>query len=257
MESIEQIQYPVDTGETYLAGILFRPCADIGEGRVPAIALCHWLPKGRWDEDEQEAFEGLGRQFALGTGAAVLCFNFRGIGESEGDFGINGWCRDLVCVVDVLCDDPDIGEVWAVGAGVGGSVALNVTAGDARINGVVALGAAPEFAALSLGSDAFFVRARNSGIFRDPEYPQDPHAWRRELIAYSPIHHVRRIAPRPALLVHGARDEIVPVGTAERLVDAAGPTMEKVIVPAGHEVYSSEAAVELTCTWLRSHFKKR
>lgn len=252
---MEQIQYPIDVGEVFLAGVMLRPHADIGEIHTPGIVLCHWLPEGRWSDDEQEAFEELGRQVALGTGASVLCFNFRGIGESDGDFGINGWCRDLVSVVDVLSDDPDIGEIWTVGAGVGGSVALNVAAGDPRIAGVVALGAPAEFAALDLGSDEFFARARSSGIIRDPDYPPDLHAWRRELIAYSPIHHVRRIAPRPVLVVHGARDEVVPIGTAERLVDAAGPSTEKVVVPAEHDIYSDESSVEMACTWLRDQFK--
>lgn len=258
---MEKSEYPIDSEGIVLAGVLYRPGGDDEavhsgptDGAGPAIVLCHWLPKAKWEEEDEAALDLLAERLASGTGAATLEFNFRGIGESEGDFGINGWCRDLVSAVDLAASDASISQIWVVGVGVGGAVALSVAAGERRIAGAATLGAPAEFASMSLGADAFFVRARATEIIRDPDFPPDPHTWRRELIAFAPVHHVRRIAPNPILIVHGARDEESPPVNAERLAEAAGPTAEKVIVPGDSSIYEDVTTVDLVISWLERQF---
>lgn len=248
---MHQSAYAIEGEGPALAGVAFHPVGD-ADGASPVIVLCHWLPKGRWDEDEQEALEAFGSGLAEECGVPVVAFNFRGIGESEGDFGIGGWCIDLRNVIETLSADSDFDRVWLVGVGIGGAVALSVASGEVRVAGVVAIGAPAEFAPLNLASDTFLVRARATDLVRSDAYPEDPHAWRRELIAFAPVHHLHRFAPRPALVVHGSRDEAVPRRSSDQLVEAGGSTFEKVVIPGGDDLYRHQATLELVARWLRT-----
>lgn len=263
--------YPLKVDGLALKAVLYRPDGGAdGEGsgqaggatsaevaKPGALVLCHGLPKARWSVEEEKAYNRAAARLCSLTGMAVLFPLLRGVGGSEGNFGVQGWCRDLTVAIATLDGNSSVDGVWLTGSGVGGSVALSVAAGDQRARGVVALGAPAEFASLSLGSQAFLVRARGTGMIRDDDYPTDPHAWRREFIAYSPVYHIRRIPPRPVLLIHGARDEIVPSQHADRLLEAARESPEAegcaeklIVADAGTDLLNEGRMVEVVAEWL-------
>lgn len=64
-----------------------------------------------------------------------------------------------------------------------------------------------------------------------------------------PLRAVRRLAPRPLLMVHGRDDRTVRPDQAERLYAAAGEPREIRWYPAGH--YLPPAAIQYAAGWLR------
>ena len=64
---------------------------------------------------------------------------------------------------------------------------------------------------------------------------------------------VAKIAPRPLLLVHGGRDEVVNVDHAYRLYAQAGEPKQLVIVNgAGHRLRQDERAMAMVIDWLKT-----
>src|SRR4029078_11048228 len=62
----------------------------------------------------------------------AMTFNFRGTGDSEGDFSLQGWVDDLRNAVGHLLTISEPSSVILVGTNTGGSIAICVGADDPR-----------------------------------------------------------------------------------------------------------------------------
>ena len=79
-------------------------------------------------------------------GYAVLAFDYRGFGESEGERGRlvpQEWAQDVRAAVDRVCVEPDLdaGRVSLLGWGLGGGVVVAAAADDPRVRAVAAVNA--------------------------------------------------------------------------------------------------------------------
>ncbi len=64
----------------------------------PAVIICHGIPgSGAARPADDPGYEKLAEDFAS-DGIAAVFFNFRGCGESGGDFDMMGWTWDLEAV---------------------------------------------------------------------------------------------------------------------------------------------------------------
>jgi len=61
----------------------------------PALCLCHGIPGGGPPDPNDPGYPALAERFSQ-SGFITAIFNFRGTGDSEGNFDIAGWTRDLV-----------------------------------------------------------------------------------------------------------------------------------------------------------------
>lgn len=232
-----------------LAGALFLPP---GEGPHPSLTLCHGIPRGGPPAPGEPGYPDLARHLCA-QGLAVLIFNFRGAGESQGNFDILGWARDLGAAVDYLWarKDLDRGRLYLLGSSAGGAVATYVAARDRRISGLVTL-AAPAHHGRFRDPEAFLHQARRIGIIRDPGFPASVEEWLQGFQEVSPERWAGLISPRPLLILHGDRDEVVPVDNAHRIYRAAGEPKELAIIPgAGHRLRLDPRAVERALAWLQ------
>lgn len=119
-----------------LAGILMLPAGHAPGQRHPAVVICHgrfaikeWVPS-RWTPS------------LLAAGYACLVFDYRNLGESEGDPGTiipQEEVRDVMHAVTFLTQQPEIDpeRIGALGWGLGGGVLLSAAARDERIKAVV------------------------------------------------------------------------------------------------------------------------
>src|SRR2546430_15833007 len=122
-----------DSDGLRLASHLARPP---GFARVPGLVLCHGFPTGpRGGDSSALTYPELAERLARETGWAVLTFNFRGTGASEGDFSLDGWLSDLRHAVDVMSERADVGGVWLAGSSTGGFPLLPPGRPDARGRG--------------------------------------------------------------------------------------------------------------------------
>ena len=182
--------------------------------------------------------EMLGRALFLhDAGYAVLLYDSRGCGESEGTFGVGATEeRDVRGAVDLL-RSRGLHRVAVLGISLGAGTALLAAANDPRIAAVIADSA---WADESFQIDR--MRSVTLGPLTIPLLPYEPWLVDRliggRLEDASPLAHVAAIAPRPLLLIHSNDDEnaTTPPSGAKALYAAAGEPKELWLLPHGGHV---------------------
>jgi fermentation-respiration switch protein FrsA (DUF1100 family) len=161
-------------------------------------------------------------QWLWEAGYSLLMFDFRGCGQSGGDLCTMGLHEpeDVRGALDFLETRPETAGLPAgiLGFSMGGTVAILAAASDSRLQAVATHGA---YATLDrvirqrcirhFGPLAPLVERQTRWIGRR-WFPAE------SVEAVSCLEVVRRIAPRPILLLNGARDPIVPLDNAHRPV---------------------------------------
>ncbi len=220
-----------------------------GEGPFPALCLCHGIP-ARPPDPSDPGYRALAERFTR-EGFLSFIFSFRGAGESEGNLDLLGWTRDLGAALDYLLSlrEVDKARLSVMGFSGGAAVAVYVAAHDPRIKAVVACACPAEF---SFPPEEMVRQAREVGTIRDPHFPPSFEEWARGFKEISPIRFISKISPRPLLLLHGERDELIDPSQALRLYEKAREPKEFILIPgAGHRLRLSREAMEAAARWLR------
>jgi fermentation-respiration switch protein FrsA (DUF1100 family) len=226
----------------------------------PAVCVCHGIPHERLavDSDVRDrGYPGLAENICR-EGFVALIFNFRGTGDSGGNFDILGWTHDLRAAVNYLRSLPEVSSssLSLLGFSGGAAVAVYVAARDKRISSLVACACPAEFDSLIPGGDgvpSLIEHFRRLGVIRDKDFPGSSQDWLDSFRRVSPISCVSRISPRPLLLVHGEQDETVGVGHARRLYARAREPKQIVIIEGvRHQLRQDERAMATVTRWLKS-----
>jgi uncharacterized protein len=176
-------------------------------------------------------------ELLAGAGFDVLAFDYRGYGRSTGRPGEQGTYLDARAALEALRgqDGVDPARVFYVGESLGGAIALEL-----------ALASPP--AGLVLQST--FTSVRDMARLH---YPLIPPALVPD--AYPSLRRIGRLRA-PLLVLHGERDEIVPVMHADALLEAAaGPKRMQHFAGAGHNdlvVGAGPAWVRAISAWARA-----
>ncbi len=228
--------------------------------KQPLLVLCHGIPRAVTAAEENTAAreEKDGGYAALAArcaalGLPVFHFNFRGTGESEGNFDLLGWTRDLSAFLDYWEERGARGGFYLWGFSAGAAVSACVAAADERIGRVILAACPASFRKIfpPEGLEELTLRFRQTGIIRDPAFPADPARWLADIHAVEAVACLDRLAPRPLLLAHGAADELIPLSHAYELFRRAGRRRHLLILPgAGHQLRREKKAVELCLNWL-------
>lgn len=117
---------------------------------------------------------------------------------------------DLSEALSVLADRSEVRDdaLLIGGFSMGAVVALIAGSEDARVGGIVSIAGSPL-------SDLLGIR-----LFGSVSPSEQSRAWAEQ---HDVVRHVDRLAPRPLLLSHGGKDDMVPVGGTLRLYEAAKP----------------------------------
>jgi len=238
-----------DSGGNRLACHLARPP---GVARVSGLVLIHGFPQGpRGAATSALTYPDLADRLAREAGWAVLTFNLRGTGMSEGDFSLDGWLEDAGRAVDTLEERAGVNGVWLCGSHTGGSLAVCLAARDDRIRGVATLGAPASFHEWETNATKLLAHARQVGVIRTPGFPSDMAAWARAFRELDPLECAGKVPPRPLFIVHGRNDDIVPVSDALAYVGEALDSADlRVLEGAGHRLRHDPRAVALLLGWM-------
>ena len=233
---------------------LARPQASAAGGARTRLGLLIAHP---FPEPAQGATRGwstypeLADRLAGESGWVCMTAALRGIGQSEGSFSLGGWLRDLQAALGALLAEPDVAGAWLCGFGLGGALALCLTATDQRVLGVASFAAPADVEDWAADPKRFLEEARAVGVVRDPAFPPDFDRWARELRDTRPLRLVHRIPPRPLLIVHGSEDDKVQLVDARALLDAAdGQGDLRVVSSAGHQLRHDPRAIAVLLGWL-------
>lgn len=239
------------SGGLVLRGQLARPPTPYGPAHR-ALVLCHGFPSTpRGVDTSGHTYPELAERLSAQVGWTVLAFNFRGTGESEGDFSLGAWMDDLRAAIDHVLAAPGISGAWLAGFNAGGTLAVCAAGEDERVKGAAALGARADFEDWSADPPRLLATARRMGLVRSSGFPSDPDRWARELAELRPLALVGKIPPRPLLIVHGSDDDIVPLVDARALADGADGEVELRVLPgAGHRLRHDPRAIAVLLGWL-------
>jgi pimeloyl-ACP methyl ester carboxylesterase len=179
--------------------------------------------------------------FAAEHGFAMLRFDYSGTGLSQGRFEegtLECWTDEATAVLDRLTDGP----VVLVGSSMGGWIALHLAfRRRERVAALVGIAAAPDFTEWGYTVAEKTTLRRDGGLEQPNPYGDQPQLttlrfWEsgeamRLLDAQIAIH-------CPVRLVHGDRDEDVPLDIAFRLKDRvrSGDVQVTVIKGGGHRL---------------------
>lgn len=192
-------------------------------------------------------------------GLAVMIFNFRGTGSSEGNLDILGWSRDLMAVIDYLFTVPEVDKTHLslLGFSGGAAVSVFVASADSRISSIAACACPAEFTFLTKTDNpqSIIDHFRYIGAIRDSDFPPSVKEWFDHFTEINPVKHVGGISPRPLLVVHGNQDETVPLSHARELYNRATQPKQLVIIDgAGHRLRQNDRAMAVVADWLKSQY---
>lgn len=237
------------SGDLALACHIARP--PFGRQPGPSVVVCHGFPIGPLDARRSAGtYPELVDRVARQLGCVAMAFTFRGCGDSEGDFSLQGWIDDLRAAVSHLAGiAPDSGVI-VVGTNTGGSIAICVAADDPRVSAAALLGPRADFDDWGDHPRRFLDHAREIGAIRSRQFPASVDEWSREFRRFRPVASARRFAPRSLLVMHGEDDDRVPVSDARQLVNAHGSAELSLLPGAGHRLRHDPRAVAVLIGWL-------
>ncbi len=226
------------------------------KGPSPALCLCHGIPRGT-PEPGDPGYPALAQRFSS-AGFVTLIFNFRGTGQSGGNFDILGWTRDLEAALEYLADmrEVDSDRISLMGFSGGAAVSVFVASKERRVSSVVACACPAQFGGAIIVPERASLTIehfRNIGLIRDEGFPASVADWIDGFNKIKPVEQVERLSPRPLLIIHGAQDDVVDPRDAWALYHSAGEPKEILVVEgAGHRLRLAEEAMAGALSWLRA-----
>jgi alpha/beta superfamily hydrolase len=168
-----------------------------------AVVFAHPLPTHGGTMHTKVVYQGA--KGLVRAGCAVLRFNFRGVGRSDGSFtGGEGEKEDFRAALDYMASRYPGLPLWAAGFSFGSSVALEVGATDDRVT--VLIGIAPPWT--KLGYD--FTNTLKS--------------------------------PKPKFFVQGEADDICPVQDMWKYYGQLPEPKELVVIDAADHLFDGHAS---------------
>ena len=256
-DSIAKTAITLNVDNLKLPGEIYSP--EGAKGPHPALCLCHGIPSGQPSASGDEGYPGLARRFC-NEGFVTMIFNFRGAHGAEGNLDMMGWAHDLTAAVDYLSglEEVDKSRLCLLGSSAGAAVSVYEAANDHRVSALATLACPAEFDFITDKQRATgtIEHFRSIGLIRDAGFPSSTAEWLAGFDSISPLKWINKISPRPVLLIHGDKDDLVPVDHARRLFQLAGEPKKLVIIPgAGHRLRLEGKAIITALDWLKAYAK--
>jgi len=212
-----ELQISFAVGGQRIYGMLHLPSA----APAPGVALCHGFTGNRIES--HRLFVKAARDFAA-HGLAALRFDFRGSGESEGDFREMTVAREIEDALGALHflasrREVDPGRLGLLGLSMGGCVSACVAGRSRQVKALVLWAAAAHPKRALEAHFPGFALPETEFV----DYGANPvgRAFLEDLRTVEPLEEVEKFRG-PALIVHGDQDLAVPVSDAEDFRQALG-----------------------------------
>ncbi len=232
--TIEKVAFKSE--RQWIAGMLHVPEIET----PPCIIASHGLLSSK----SSEKYIALGEKLSE-SGTAMLRFDFRGVGESEGrleDDTISRRVADLGSAISFMRSRQDLSKrIGLVGSSLGGYVSLFRASAEKGVKAVV-IWATP-------------FHLDDLGKKEDKEYPPPTEPFFKDL----PKHRLLPILPKISncMVIHGEKDETVPVDQAWEIFHGLGSPKEIHIIEGGDHRLTvpdhRKRAINLTLDWFKKY----
>ena len=227
-------------------------------GGSPGFVICHGFPSAAIGAaNAGVSYRPLADRIADQQGGAVLAMNYRGCGDSQGNFSIGGWLRDVQAAIDALGELEEVSSVSVIGFGTGGALAICAAATRPEVRSVAAFSPPADFEDWSNDPEHLLGHSRTIGVISDDWFPEDFEAWAAELDDVKALDSAEEFAPRSLSIIHGGDDDVVPVFDSRMVADAHGSADLRIIQGAGHLLNYDPRAVAILLGWVdRQRFSR-
>jgi len=244
-----------------LVGVLHLPDILSGDRKAPGIAMFHGFTGNK--TEAHRFFVHVARSLC-DSGFVVLRFDFRGSGDSDGEFEdmtLPGEVDDAKKALSFLARQRWVvgAKIGVLGLSMGGRVAAILASEDKRVRFVVlysaALGPLKERFQSRLSEEDW--RRLNSG-----EAVKEANGWYLkkafyETIDYTIPHDVMNRIEAPILIIHGDVDQVVSIEGAQKgyeIVKSLNKKNEFYTIKGGDHTFSekahTQAVINKTVNWL-------
>ena len=218
-----------------IRGRIFFPVAHPSR-LYPAIIICHGIPgSGAPRPSGDPGYEAVAEEFAS-LGIVSVIFNFRGCGDSGGDFDMMGWTHDLEAVLDKILNTPHVDPTRLIllGYSGGGAASIRVASDNPNIYGLAAVGTPAHFEAFKGEPEEIVADFKERGIIKDADFPPDLDRWINGFREIEPRRWISHFNGKHLLIVHGDRDELIPARQAQELFERAPKGVAELsVIPGG------------------------
>jgi uncharacterized protein len=228
----------IDSGGHKLLGTLFLAR---GDEPKPTALLLHGLPGIEKNHDIAHALREAGWN--------SLIFHYRGSWGSSGDYRFETLADDARAALDHLSSEAheqvDVTRLALVGHSMGGWTAVQAGS-DERVRAIVTIGAVTD------PSRVHFTAAMAQESFTPYLTGITPEAFETQWKGLDGVLEEAGSLDRPLLIVHSAKDTLVPVEQARLLHDASGGRARLELHPeANHAfVWHRPWLIDLVVRWL-------
>jgi len=222
-----------------IAGVLHLP----EKKSPPCVIASHGLLSSK----ESEKYVALGEKLSQ-EGIAMLRFDFRGIGESEGrmeDDTVSRRIMDLGSAIQFIRSRRDLkNRTGLLGSSLGGYVSLIKASQEENIRAIV------------IWATPFHLDDLKSNKGTEG-HPLPEEAFFEDL----PKHQLLPLLPRVSncMVIHGERDELVPVDQAWEIFHSLGAPKEiRILEGADHRLTDPahrSRAMELSAAWFKRYLQ--
>ncbi len=187
------------------------------------------------------------------AGFASLRFSFSGNGDSEGDFRQSTPSKEAEDLATVL-DACEQWQVTYVGHSMGGAVGVLRASKDPRIQRLVSLAGMVETADFARRKFGELTPGKDN-MWDKPECPLSQ-TFLDDMAAIGSVLDLAQEIKVPWLLLHGNKDEVVPMQESEMILSRSGGSVDFIAIPDADHVFSGEAAgvmARQVTAWLLEH----
>ena len=181
-------------------------------------------------------------QFCASRGVGCLRLDYSGTGSSPGDFAdgtLDRWLDEVLAAIDLAVPE---GKLIVAGSSMGGWIAVHAALRrPSRVAAVLGIAAAPDFTDWGFTAEDKQVLAETGRLERTNPYGPEPSVTHRGFWQSGAAHrllHAPIDLTIPVRLVHGERDEEVPMGVPIKLLaDLRSSDVQlRLIKGAGHRL---------------------
>ena len=227
---------------------LFYPSSDISN-QNKIIIVCHGFKGSK---------EGRGKALEMADLFSnyfnVVLFDFRGCGESEGNFEditLTGQIDDLNSVVNWAIDN-GYDQIGCVGRSFGGTTVICTASKNKNILSVVGW-AAPADLKSTFAKEKFSKRGEFYITYSEEKELKIKETFFEDLKKYDVFSMIKAISPRPVFILHSDKDEVVSCDTAYKLFEAADEPKKLEIIKGDDHIFSKnyKTVWEMTLNWFK------